>query len=142
MKTYATKDKDIKRDWYLIDARGKTLGRLAAKVASILKGKHKPMYVPYLDVGDYCVVVNAKYVTVTGRKLKEKTYDRYSGYPSGRREVTLEKMHEKKPIFALSNAVKGMLPKNSLGRKMFKKLKVYPEAQHENKAQAPKTISL
>ena len=142
MKTYATKQKDIKQNWYLIDAKDKTLGRLATKIAHILKGKHKPIYSPCLDAGDYCVVVNAKYVKVTGRKLLQKVYDRYSGYPSGRRELTLEKMHVKKPTFALSNAIKGMLPKNSLGRKMFKKLKIYAEAEHGNKAQNPKAINL
>lgn len=142
MKTYTTKQTDIKRSWYLVDAKDKTLGRLAAKIAAILRGKNKPIFSPYVDTGDYCVVVNAKYIKLTGKKSTQKVYDKYTGYPSGRKEITFDKMLIKKPIFALSTAVKGMLPKNTLGKQMFRKLKVYAEAEHENRAQNPKPITL
>mgnify|MGYP006267316521 CR=1 FL=1 len=135
MRTYSTKVSDIERKWHVIDASGKTLGRLAAEAAVLLKGKHKTIYSPHLDVGDYVVIVNAGKIEVTGKKLAQKTYYRHSNYPGGLKSVSLEKMLETHPTRAVEHAVKGMLPHNRLGAAMFKKLKVYAEAEHPHKAQ-------
>jgi large subunit ribosomal protein L13 len=135
MRTYSTKVSDIERKWHVIDASGKTLGRLATEAAVLLKGKHKPMYSPHLDVGDFVVVVNADKIEVTGKKLTQKIYYRHSNYPGGLKSVSLEKMLETHPTRAIEHAVKGMLPHNRLGAAMFKKLKVYAGAEHPHKAQ-------
>src|SRR3989338_1092169 len=132
-KTYVTKKADIKRQWFLVDARYKTLGRLAAKVASILRGKHKPIFSPSLDTGDCVIVVNASKVKVTGRKLKQKVYRRFSGYPGGLREVSLENMLAKKPATVIQLAVRRMLPGGPLGRDMIKKLRVYSDDKYTQK---------
>ena len=135
MKTYATKAKDIERQWHIIDASGKTLGRLTAQVARLLMGKHKPQYVPYLDCGDYVVVLNASKIKITGNKAKEKTYYRHSGYPGGLKAVTFERMLQTHPTRIIEHAVKGMLPHNRLGNAMYKKLKVYEGDSHPHQAQ-------
>ncbi|MCK9572555.1 MAG: 50S ribosomal protein L13 [Candidatus Omnitrophica bacterium] len=130
-KTYSAKKEEVIRKWFLVDAQGKVLGRLAAKVASILRGKHKPIFTPHMDTGDCVVVINASKIKVTGRKLKQKVYRRYSGYPGGLREVVLEVMLAKKPETVIKLAVERMLPGGPLGRDMIKKLKVYAGAEHE-----------
>jgi large subunit ribosomal protein L13 len=135
MGTYSTKASDIERKWLVIDASGKTLGRLATEVASLLKGKHKPIYSPHLDVGDYVIVVNAAEIKVTGNKLTQKIYYRHSGYPGGLKSITLGRMMETHPTRVIEYAVKGMLPHNRLGAAMFKKLKVYPGAEHPHQGQ-------
>jgi large subunit ribosomal protein L13 len=135
MKTYSTKAKDVERQWHVIDASGKTLGRLATQIANLLMGKHKPTYVPYLDTGDYVIVLNAAKVRVTGKKAKQKTYYRHSGYPGGLKAETFEKMLAAHPTRVIEHAVKGMLPHNRLGRAMFKKLKVYVDDSHPHQAQ-------
>jgi len=135
MKTYATKAGDVERQWHVIDASEKTLGRLASQIAILLMGKHKPHYVPYLDTGDFVVVVNASKVRVTGNKSRQKVYYRHTGYPGGLREVTLEKLLKTHPTRVMEHAVKGMLPHNRLGRAMFKKLKVYEGDSHPHQAQ-------
>jgi len=142
VKTYTAKPEDIKREWFLVDAEGKTLGRLATKIAEILRGKHKPIYTPHLDCGDYVIVVNADKIRVTGRKLDQKIYYRHSGYPGGLKSITLRDQLQKHPERVLEAAVRGMLPKNRLGRKMFKKLKVYAGDSHPHQAQQPKTLEL
>ncbi len=136
-KTYVTKKADIKRQWFLVDAKDKVLGRLAAKVASILRGKHKPIFSPSLDTGDGVIVINASKIKVTGRKLKQKVYRRYSGYPGGLREVLLETMLAKKPATVIQLAVRRMLPGGPLGRDMIKKLRVYADDKHTQKSQNP-----
>jgi large subunit ribosomal protein L13 len=141
-RTYVTKPEDIQRDWFVVDASGQTLGRLASKVAQIVRGKHKPIYSPSVDVGDYVIVVNADKVRVTGRKLDQKKYYRHSGYPGGLKEVSLRRMLEEHPTRVIEHAVRGMLPKNRLGRKMLKKLKVYAGAGHPHEAQQPKPLEL
>ncbi|MCJ7523417.1 MAG: 50S ribosomal protein L13 [Dehalococcoidia bacterium] len=135
MGTYSTKASDIERKWLVMDASGKTLGRLASEIASILKGKHKPIYSPHLDVGDYVIVVNAAEIKVTGNKLTQKIYYRHSGYPGGLKSITLGRMMETHPTRVIEHAVKGMLPHNRLGAAMFKKLKVYPGAEHPHQGQ-------
>lgn len=142
MMTYSARPGDVKQEWYLIDAKGKTLGRLAVEIARRLRGKHKPEYTPHEDVGDYIVVINAKEVHVTGRKLEQKTYYRHSGYPGGLKETPLNKMLATHPERVIEAAVKGMLPKNPLGRAMFRKLKVYAGATHRQEAQQPKLLTL
>lgn len=142
MKTYAVKASEIERRWYVVDARGKTLGRLASEIARILMGKHKPYYSPHLDCGDYVVVVNAAQVRVTGRKLREKMYYRHSLYPGGLKEIPLYRMLEKHPTRVLELAVRRMLPQNRLGRRMFKKLKVYAGSEHPHQAQKPEPLDL
>lgn len=132
----------VVRKWYVIDAKGVILGRLATKVATILRGKHKPTYTPHVDCGDAVIVINAKEIRVTGRKMKLKTYKRYSGYPGGLKETTLEKLLQTKPIEPVKHAIKGMLPKGPLGRDMFKKLKVYAGDKHPHIAQAPKVLEV
>ena len=135
MKTYSTKASDVKREWHVVDASGKTLGRMASQVAKLLMGKHKPIYVPYLDTGDYVVVVNAAKVSVTGKKAEQKIYYRHSGYPGGLKSVTFENLLARHPTRVIELAVKGMLPKNRLGRAMFKKLRVYDGGNHPHHAQ-------
>jgi large subunit ribosomal protein L13 len=135
MKTYSTKPKDIKREWHVIDASGKILGRLASEAAHLLKGKHKPIYVPHLDTGDYVIIINADKIRVTGRKAEQKVYYHHSGYPGGLKSRTLEEMMKKRPEWVVEHAVKGMLPKNVLGRAMFRKLKVYTGPTHPHQAQ-------
>jgi len=142
MKTYVPKQDQIQRDWWLVDAQGKTLGRLATEVASRLRGKHKPTYTPFLDTGDHVIVVNAENVVLTGKKLQDKMYRRYSGYPGGLKEVSAGTMLDKHPTRLIESAVKGMLPKGPLGRKMLRKLKVYAGGQHPHEAQAPKPLEL
>lgn len=142
MKTYMAKESEIKRKWYVVDAEGKHLGRLATEVAKILRGKHKPQYTPHVDVGDYVIVLNADKVVLTGRKLDQKYYRRHSGYPGGLKEITYRKFLQDKPERAIEKAVKGMLPKNSLGRAMGKKLKVYRGSEHKQQAQMPETLEL
>jgi len=142
VKTYSVKADEIKREWYLINAEGKTLGRLASEIAKILKGKHKPIYSPHLDCGDYVIVINAEKIRVTGRKLDQKIYYRHSGYPGGLKSITLREQLAKHPERVIKAAVKGMLPKNRLGRKMLKKLKVYAGASHPHQAQKPKVLEL
>ncbi len=140
MKTLTPKPEDIRRDWYVIDAEGQTLGRVATKIASILRGKNKPYFVPNIDCGDFVVVINAEKVGVTGTKADSKVYQNYSGYPSGLKETSFKRMLSSKPEEIIRSAVKGMLPKNTLGRQMFKKLKVYAGAEHPHAAQQPKTL--
>ena len=142
MKTFSARSETVERDWYVVDAAGKTLGRLASEVAQRLRGKHKPVYTPHVDTGDYIVVVNAAQVGVTGKKRTRKLYYRHSGYPGGIRSTSLEKMLERHPTRVIEHAVKGMLPKGPLGRAMFRKLRVYPGAQHAHSAQQPKTLSI
>ncbi len=136
-KTYVTKLDDIQRQWFVVDAAGQSLGRLASKVAAILRGKHKPIFTPGLDTGDYVIVVNAEKVTVTGNKLAEKFYYRYSGYPGGMSAISLKDQLAKHPDRVLTHAVWGMLPHNKLGRAMLKKLKVYAGPEHPHAAQTP-----
>jgi len=141
-RTYVAKKEDIKRQWFLVDAKGKILGRVAAKVASILRGKHKPIFTPHLDTGDGVIIINASLIRVTGRKLKQKVYQRYSGYPNGQREVTLEVMLARKPETVMHLAVQRMLPGGPLGRDMIKKLKVYADDKHPHKAQNPVVLEV
>jgi len=137
MKTLTPSPSDIHQKWYIVDAEGKSLGRLSTKVATILRGKHKPYYVPNIDTGDYVIVINAAKVHVSGMKALQKVYKSYSGYPDGLKEVPYAKVLEKHPERIIEHAVKGMMPKNKLGRAMFKKLKVYPGAEHPHSAQKP-----
>ena len=141
-RTYVTKPEDIQRNWYVVDASGRTLGRLASEVAQIVRGKHKPIFSPSVDVGDYVIVVNAEKVRVTGRKLDQKIYHRHSGYPGGLKQVSLRRMLEEHPTRVIEHAVAGMLPKNRLGRKMMKKLKVYAGSTHPHEAQQPEPLDL
>jgi len=141
-KTYVTKNEDIEREWYVVDAAGQTLGRLATQVAHVLRGKHKPIYSPSADVGDYVIVVNADKIHVTGRKLDQKIYYRHTGYPGGLKEITLRDLLQKHPTRVIEHAVRGMLPKNRLGRRMFRKLKVYVGPDHPHAAQQPKPMEL
>jgi large subunit ribosomal protein L13 len=140
-KTYYPKAGDITREWYMADANGQTLGRFASKVANVLMGKHKPAYTPGVDMGDFVVVVNCERVVVTGNKLEEKIYYRYSGYPGGLKETKLRDMLDKHPDRVIKSAVKGMLPKNKLGRRYLKKLKVYAGPDHPHEAQSPKPLA-
>ena len=142
MKTYTVRKGDIKREWYVVDAQGKTLGRLASEIAKILLGKNKPVYVPHLDCGDYVIVVNAEKVRVTGKKLDQKFYYRHSGYPGGLKSINLRDQLQKHPTRVLEAAVRGMLPKNRLGRAMIKKLKLYAGSSHPHQAQQPKVLEL
>ena len=141
-KTYVTKKTDVKRQWFLVDAKDKVLGRLAARVASILRGKHKPIFSPDLDTGDGVVVINASKIKVTGRKLKEKVYRRYSGYPGGLKEVMLEDMLKNKPATVILLAVKRMLPKGHLREEMISKLKIYADDKHPHKDQKPVVLEV
>ena len=139
-KTYITKAADIKRAWFVVDADGQNLGRLAARIAAILRGKHKPIFTPGLDTGDFVVVVNAGKIAVTGKKMTEKVYYRHSNYPGGLKSIVLKDQLQQHPERVLQAAVKGMLPKNRLGRAMFKKLKVYASPEHPHAAQSPKPL--
>lgn len=140
MNTYVPKQGDIQRDWWLVDAAGMTLGRLSTVVATHLRGKHKPTWAPFLDGGDHIVVLNAEKVVLTGNKWGTKKYRKYSGYPGGLSEITAEKLRDKYPERIIENAVRGMLPKGPLGRKMIKKLKVYAGTEHPHQAQAPQPL--
>lgn len=142
MKTFSAKPEAVKRDWFVIDAEGKTLGRLATEVATRLRGKHKPEYTPHVDTGDYIVVVNAEKVHVTGRKATDKMYHRHTGYIGGLKSMSFEKLIDHKPEMVIELAVKGMLPKNSLGRSMFRKLKVYAGSEHKHAAQQPQQLEI
>lgn len=142
MKTFSAKPHEVKRDWYVIDAEGKTLGRLASEIARRLRGKHKPEYTPHVDTGDYIIVINAEKVKVTGRKEEKKIYYRHSGYPGGLKATPLGKLRASHPERIIENAVRGMLPKNPLGRAMFRKLKVYAGPNHKHHAQQPKVLEL
>lgn len=142
MKTYSAKPKDIEREWFIVDAAGMPLGRLATRVASILRGKHKTMFTPSMDTGDHVVIINAEKVALTGRKSQTKVYYRHSGYPGGLTEVPYERMMATHPERIIEIAVKGMLPHNSLGRKMFTKLKVYAGVDHPHGAQQPKVLDI
>lgn len=142
MKTFSAKPAEVKRDWYIIDAEGKTLGRLASEIARRLRGKHKPEYTPHVDTGDYIIVVNAEKIRVTGNKEHDKIYYRHTGYVGNMKSVTLGNLRKAFPDRIINTAVKGMLPKNPLGRAMFKKLKVYAGSIHEHQAQQPKVLEL
>lgn len=141
-KTFSAKASEVPRDWFVVDAEGKTLGRLASEIAGILRGKHKPIYTPHVDCGDYVIVVNAGKIQVTGNRLDQKKYYRHSGYIGGIKETSLRRMLETHPERVLQYAVRGMLPKNRLGRKMFKKLKVYAQPDHPHAAQKPQPLEL
>ncbi len=142
MKSFVAKPADIERKWYVIDANGQTLGRLASQVAMILRGKHKPIYTPHVDCGDHVIVINADKVVLTGKKLDQKVYYRYSGYIGGLKETSARDMLANKPEKMVYEAVKGMMPKNSLGRQMLTKLRVYKGAEHEHAAQKPEAYAL
>ena len=137
MKSFIAKPHEVVKKWYVIDAEGKTLGRLSTEVASILRGKKKPIYTPHVDTGDYVIIINAEKVEVTGNKRKDKIYKRHTGYPGGLREITFEKLQAKKPEEIIRHAVRGMMPDGKLGRQMFKKLRVYKGADHAHTAQKP-----
>ncbi|MGI6203777.1 MAG: 50S ribosomal protein L13 [Anaerovoracaceae bacterium] len=141
-KSFIQKPQEVERKWYLIDAEGQTLGRMATQIATILRGKNKPTYTPHVDCGDYVIVINAEKVAVTGKKRSDKVYKRHSGYPGGLKETTFDEMMEKHPEEAVRHAVKGMMPKGRLGRQMFKKLKVYAGPEHNHAAQKPEKIEL
>ncbi|MEM8860796.1 MAG: 50S ribosomal protein L13 [Chloroflexota bacterium] len=142
MKTFVTKPAEIERKWWLVDATDKTLGRLASEIAQVLKGKHKPTYAPNVDAGDFVVVVNAEKIAVTGRRMDQKVYYRHSQYPGGLTETKLKDMLQKHPTRPIKLAVKGMLPKNVLGRQMLTKLKVYAGPEHKHQAQQPEVLEL
>lgn len=142
MRTYTTKPDDITREWYVVDATGLTLGRLASQIASVLRGKHKPIFSPHMDCGDFVIVVNAEKVRVTGDKLDQKMYYRHSQYPGGLKTISLRDQLKQHPDRVIRLAVRGMLPKNRLGRQMIKKLKVYREPDHPHQAQQPKPLSM
>jgi large subunit ribosomal protein L13 len=142
VKTHVVKGADIQRNWYVVDAEGQNLGRLATRIATVLRGKHKPTYTPGLDVGDYVIVINADKITVTGNKLDKKKYYRPSLHPGGLKEITMRRMLQTHPDRIIERAVRGMLPKNRLGRAMFKKLKVYAGDTHPHAAQKPQSLEL
>jgi large subunit ribosomal protein L13 len=141
-KTYVTKPAEVQRDWFVVDAEGKTLGRLASEIARILRGKHKPIFSPSVDCGDFVIVVNAKKIRVTGRRLDQKIYYHHSGYMGGLSEISLRDQLDRYPNRVIESAVKGMLPKNRLGRQMIKKLKVYADADHPHQAQQPAVLEI
>jgi large subunit ribosomal protein L13 len=141
-KTQSAKKEGVERKWHIIDAEGEVVGRMCTKIASVLRGKHKPSYTPHVDTGDYVIVINAGKVRFTGNKLDQKEYQRYSGYPGGQKSRTAKEMLDKKPIGVVEAAVRGMLPKNRLGRAMFKKLFVYEGAEHPHEAQKPEKLEL
>jgi large subunit ribosomal protein L13 len=142
MKTFSAKTHEVKRDWYVVDASDKVLGRLATEIARRLRGKHKAEYTPHVDTGDYIIVTNAEKVTVTGRKFKNKMYHHHSGFPGGIKSTSFDKLQKKNPIRIIELAVKGMLPKNPLGREMYRKLKVYAGDEHPHTAQQPKQLEI
>lgn len=142
MKSYVAKPLEIERKWLLIDADGKTLGRLSSEIASILRGKNKPIYTPHVDTGDHVIIINADKIVLTGNKLSQKVYRYHTGYPGGQREIPYSVMMDKKPEKVIMLAVKGMLPKNSLGRQMLKKLRVYRGTEHNHDAQKPEAYEI
>lgn len=142
MKTFSAKAEEVTRDWFVVDAADKTLGRLASEIAHRLRGKHKAEYTPHVDTGDYIVVVNAEKVRVTGAKTTDKIYHHHTGYPGGLKSISFEKLIEKAPERVIQGAVKGMLPRNPLGRAMFKKLKVYAGSEHPHTAQQPQALNI
>ena len=141
MKSYMPSASAIERKWYVVDAEGQTLGRLASEIAKVLRGKNKPTYTPHIDTGDYVIVVNAEKIKVSGNKLNDKVYYRHSDYVGGLKSVTLKEALQKNPVFVIEHAVKGMLPKGPLGREMFKKLFVYAGSDHKHAAQKPETLT-
>jgi large subunit ribosomal protein L13 len=142
MKTFSAKAGEINHDWFVVDAADKTLGRLASEIAHRLRGKHKPEYTPHVDTGDYIVVINAEKIRVTGAKAKDKLYHHHTGYPGGIKSISFEKLIDKAPERVIQGAVKGMLPRNPLGRAMFKKLKVYAGTEHPHAAQQPQVLNV
>jgi large subunit ribosomal protein L13 len=142
MKTYSAKPESVERGWFIVDAQDVVLGRLATELARRLRGKHKPEYTPHVDTGDYIVVINAEKIAVTGNKLEDKLYHHHTGYPGGLKTVNLRKLLETHPTRAIESAVKGMLPKNRLGREMIKKLKIYAGTEHNHQAQQPQSLSI
>ena len=142
MKTFTATPANIRHDWYVVDATNKTLGRLASEIARRLRGKHKPEYTPHMDTGDYIVVINARQVRISGNKAENKMYYRHSEYPGGMKSTSFAKLIGKKPELIIEKAVKGMLPKGPLGREMFRKLRVYPGAEHNHSAQQPKPLDI
>jgi len=142
MKTLSAKPESVKRDWYVVDAADKTLGRLSSEIASRLRGKHKPEYTPHVDTGDYIVVINAEKITVTGRKTSDKMYYHHTGYIGSLKSISFEKLLDKAPERVIQTAVKGMLPRGPLGREMFRKLKVYAGEQHPHTAQQPQVLDI
>jgi large subunit ribosomal protein L13 len=142
VKTISARAQDVQRDWYVVDAQGVTLGRLATRIATILRGKHKPIYTPHVDCGDYVIVINAEHIHTTGQKQTQKIYYRHSNYPGGLKEISLRDQLQKFPNRVLEAAVRGMLPRNRLGRQMFRKLKVYAGPNHPHEAQQPKSLEL
>mgnify|MGYP003572679885 FL=1 len=142
MKTYSAKTGEVNQDWFVVDAADKTLGRLASEIAHRLRGKHKAEYTPHVDTGDYIVVINAEKIKVTGAKTTDKMYHRHTGYPGGLKSISFEKLIEKAPERVIQGAVKGMLPRNPLGRAMFKKLKVYAGSEHPHTAQQPQVLNI
>ena len=142
MKSFMASPSTVERKWYVVDAEGKTLGRLASEVANVLRGKNKPTYTPHIDTGDYVIVVNAEKIQVTGKKLDQKIYYHHSEYVGGMKEATLREMMQKKPEFVITHSVKGMLPKGPLGRQMLKKLHVYAGPEHNHAAQKPETLDI
>lgn len=142
MKTYMIKAADVERNWLVIDAEGQTLGRLASQIATLLRGKHKPIYNPSVDCGDYVIVINAEKIHITGNRLDQKMYYRHSGYPGGLKEISLRQQLQKYPTRVIEAAVRGMLPKTKLGRQMFKKLKVYAGPEHPHQAQRPVSLEI
>ncbi|MBP8980293.1 MAG: 50S ribosomal protein L13 [Syntrophobacterales bacterium] len=142
MKTFNVKKEDISRDWFVMDGQGKILGRLASEIARRLRGKHKPVYTPHLDTGDFIIVVNAGKIRLTGNKLADKMYYRHSGYPGGLKQISAGKLLAEKPEAVLKTAVRGMLPKNTLGRAMLKKLKIYSGPEHPHDAQCPRVLEI
>ncbi|MEO2267855.1 50S ribosomal protein L13 [Pseudoalteromonas pernae] len=142
MKTFVAKPESVKRDWYVVDAEGKTLGRIATEIARRLRGKHKAEYTPHVDTGDYIIVINAEKVTVTGNKTQDKMYYGHTGYPGGLKSINFEKLQAKAPEMIIEKAVKGMLPRGPLGRAMFRKLKVYAGTEHNHAAQQPQVLDI
>ena len=142
MKTFSAKPESVTRDWYVVDAANKTLGRISTEIAARLRGKHKPEYTPHVDTGDYIIVINAEKVAVTGNKALNKMYYSHSGFPGGIKEISFEKLIAKKPEMVLELAIKGMLPKGPLGRAMFRKLKVYAGPEHQHAAQQPQVLDI
>ena len=142
MTTVSTKPADVRRDWYVVDVEGKTLGRLATEIARRLRGKHKPEYTPHVDTGDYIVVINAEKIRVTGNKLQQKMYHHHTGYIGNLKSISLEKQLQKAPERVIETAVRGMMPKNKLGRAMFKKLRVYAGSEHQHTAQQPIALDI
>jgi large subunit ribosomal protein L13 len=142
LKTFTPKPSDIEQKWYVIDANGQVLGRLATRIADILRGKNKPIWAPHMDCGDFVVVINADKVLLTGRKMTDKRYVHYTGYPGGLRHTPISRVMEKKPEFVLRHAVRGMMPHNKLGRHMLRKLKIYTTPEHPHAAQQPETLTL